>query len=156
MSEQSRSDTGLLIVVCLVAAFAWSRYDEQANHARPADPPGVSLSPVGDGGLSEFRQRDAKLAHRLGAILGACGDMVERDRDTITSTDHVLRLAERAEHLGTTEEDAGKLPGLGAAITARLTAPGVLGGAQGVLTPERRAAAARELRAIGLELRGRS
>lgn len=154
MSKDSRSD--LLALVIVAAVVGWCGYQQGAksNPLPTVSPGGLSLSPSGAGGLSAYRDRSPKLAARLGAILTACGDLVERDREVITTTDELLRLVERAERLGTTEADAGKLAGLGDAMTARMKSPEVLGPIQAPLTPERRAAAAGELRRMGAELRG--
>lgn len=154
MSRDFLSD--LLGLVIVAAVVGWCEYQQgQKQITRPpASVPGLSLSPGSAGGLSIYRDRSPELAGRIGAILAACGDIVERDREVITTTDEVLRLVERAERLGTTEADAGKLAGLGDAMTARLKAPAILGSTQAPLSPERRAAAAGELRAMGDELRG--
>lgn len=155
MSRDSRSDLLALIIVAAVVGWCGYQQGMQKQITRPpASVPGLSLSPDSAGGLSIYRDQSPELAGRIGAILAACGDLVERDREVITTTDEVFRLVERAERLGTTEADAGKLAGLGDAMTARLKAPAILGSTQAPLSPERRAAAAGELRAMGGELRG--
>ena len=155
MSKDSRSDLlALVIVAAVVGWFGFQQGQRQQTNPPAASSSGVILSTDGAGGFSIYHQRQPELATRLGAILAACGDLVERDREVITTTDEVLRLVERAERLGTTDADAGKLAGLGDAMTSRMKSPGVLGATQAPLTPERRQAAAGELRRIGIELRG--
>lgn len=154
MSKDSRSDLLALAIVAAVVGWFGFQQGAKSNPPPAVSPGGLSLSPSGAGGLSVYRDRASELAARLGAILTACGDLVERDREVITTTDEVLRLVERAERLGTTEADAGKLAGLGDAMTSRMKAAEVLGPIQAPLTPERRAAAAGELRRMGAELRG--
>ncbi len=104
--------------------------------------------------VREIAKRDAVAARRLGLLLGAAGDMIRSDAESITTTEQLFRFVERAERFNTTADGMGKLPGIGASVSDVLKSPDVLGTKVAPLDAVKRKASADALKVVSETLRG--